>query len=548
MVPQPLPAHRHRLRRVPRRDARRAGDAVRLGRSRSGPRVPGQPPDASPKPSPLQIADAVERDPSLDIGRYVRDEFGRDTHQFVVVMADGRVMTNGGSLPQPVVRPLREILAIWRARASGPDAVDSGRTAAVLAGGPRRRARLARPGSRTGAAGRPGRRCAWTGRAGRFGAASRTRRTGARASSTRACAGSALADRRQRDRRRRGRRPAAAAVRVPAFDATRRRSRWSPPARSSSARCLATVIVFGPARRRLRAVEDAARRFGAGDSDRARPGSGRRRGGRGRDGVQLDGRRPRGPRGRAGRVGPRAPAAARRRLARTDHAGHRDARLPRNAHDAGPDARRGARGRATSASSATRPRRLERIIGDLLDLARLEGGGGSFVRRRRAGRAALRARALAARARVRRRRRRHGAHRSHRAPKRSRGDRGSARAGASEPGGQRPRGTRRAARRSRSARDPAADGVTLASATRARASTPAHLPHVFDRFYKAEASTGASRRRSRRQRPRPVDRQGDRRTPRRAHRRSRASRAGRCSSSDGSGAYSALRREPAAAP
>ena len=80
----------------------------------------------------------------------------------------------------------------------------------------------------------------------------------------------------------RRRRPAAAAVRVPAGAGTRRRSRSSPRARSSSARSLATLIIFGPARRRLRAVEDAARRFGAGDLTARAPGSGRRRGGGGR--------------------------------------------------------------------------------------------------------------------------------------------------------------------------------------------------------------------------------------------------------------------------
>ena len=45
---------------------------------------------------------------------------------------------------------------------------------------------------------------------------------------------------------------------------------------------------------------------------------------------------------------------------------------------------------------------------------------------------------------------------------------------------------------------------------------PAHLPHVFDRFYKTDS---ARTRRHRRQRPGAVDRQGDRRAARRHHRR-----------------------------
>ena len=82
--------------------------------SRSGPRVPGQPPERFAETVALQIADAVAADPSLDIARYVRDEYGRDTHQVVVIIADGSVMTNGGRLAETVVRPLRLVLATWQ--------------------------------------------------------------------------------------------------------------------------------------------------------------------------------------------------------------------------------------------------------------------------------------------------------------------------------------------------------------------------------------------------------------------------------------------------
>ena len=109
--------------------------------------------------------------------------------------------------------------------------------------------------------------------------------------------------------------------------ATRRRWRPSPPAALVVGALLATLIVFGPARRRLRAVEDAARRLGAGDSDGPRAGAGRRRSRGGRDGLQRDGRRSRSARGRARRLGSRPAPTARRRLARADHADHGDARL-----------------------------------------------------------------------------------------------------------------------------------------------------------------------------------------------------------------------------
>ena len=100
-------------------------------------------------------------------------------------------------------------------------------------------------------------------------------------------------------------------------------------------------MIFGPARRRLRALETAARQLGSGDLTARAPD-------RGGDEIaavasafnamadDLVGAR-RGA--RRVRSGP-APAA-RRRLARADDAGHRDARLSRDADDAGADARRG---------------------------------------------------------------------------------------------------------------------------------------------------------------------------------------------------------------
>ena len=142
-------------------------------------------------------------------------------------------------------------------------------------------------------------------------------------------------------------------------------------------------------------------------SRRARPERGGDEIARRRQRVQHDGRRPLGARRRARRVGPRAAPAARRRVARADDAGDRDARLPRDADDA----------RARRSTRPTRARyltiigdettRLERIIGDLLDLARLEGGGGALQRGDGDGGGPLRARRGAPRARERAGRRDH---------------------------------------------------------------------------------------------------------------------------------------------
>ncbi len=84
-----------------------------------------------------------------------------------------------------------------------------------------------------------------------------------------------------------------------------------------------------------------------------------------------------------------------------DDAGDGDARLSRDADDAGNRARRRRRGRGISTIIGDETARLEHIIGDLLELARLEGGGGALRLRGVPVRAAVRARGGAARAGVR---------------------------------------------------------------------------------------------------------------------------------------------------
>jgi len=141
---------------------------------------------------------------------------------------------------------------------------------------------------------------------------------------------------------------------------------------------LTSVLVFGPARRRLRAVESAARRLGSGDL-RARAPE------RGGDEVAAVAR---AFNAMAGDLAARADALAasdkarRQLLADVSHElttpitamrGYLETlTMPEIALDEATRAR-------YLAVISDETSRLERIIGDLLDLARLEGGGGALT-------------------------------------------------------------------------------------------------------------------------------------------------------------------------
>ena len=78
--------------------------------SRSGPTMPGQPPERFAETVAQDIAVAIERDPALDVGRFVNEQFGRDTHPVLVMMIDGKVIDNGGGFPDELVDEAQRML------------------------------------------------------------------------------------------------------------------------------------------------------------------------------------------------------------------------------------------------------------------------------------------------------------------------------------------------------------------------------------------------------------------------------------------------------
>src|SRR4029077_20140589 len=65
--------------------------------ARSGRTVPGQSPGRFSETVALDLADALGREPDLDLARYVREQYASDTHPFFVMLTDGSIIANGNS-------------------------------------------------------------------------------------------------------------------------------------------------------------------------------------------------------------------------------------------------------------------------------------------------------------------------------------------------------------------------------------------------------------------------------------------------------------------
>ncbi|MFN7983947.1 MAG: HAMP domain-containing sensor histidine kinase [Vicinamibacterales bacterium] len=361
--------------------------------AKAGSTIPNQPPERFAQTVALDIAGALEGNAALDIEQYVKQEYEKDAQPFVVLLADGRTIELGMRLPETAMSDARARLETLRTMGPGR----MGRGGAFGRGGPfrpqgppspdehgfpeRGRDFAPPPGlqpppqDRAGAAngepgiegrpppfdpdGPPGERGPGFGRGGQpF----------------------------------RGPRPAPiilgdrvfGLVIVPAQPPfSFLLIRYAPSLLSVAIATLivggvlAAFVVFGPARRRLKGVEDAARRLGAGDLQARAPVTGS-------DEVTA--------------VASAFNAMANDLSARTDALIEADRSRRQLLADVSHELNTpvtAMRGYLETLSmpelgldEATRAKylgivgdetaRLERIIGDLLDLARLEGGGGEL--------------------------------------------------------------------------------------------------------------------------------------------------------------------------
>src|SRR4051812_2877559 len=326
--------------------------------SQSGRSLPGQSPGRLGMTVALDLASVLERDPQTDLARYVHDQYAQYTHPFFVMLPDGTVITSGSSTVDQSLRDMAHAaLQRFAERPMGGRRSDR-------PGGPRFE-RPMFPGLPDGpdGQGRGGPPSGGFPFGGGFG------RGGERFARP---APILVAGR-----------LAGVVVVPPQAPFGFLLGRFAPMLSVVAAAVLivgavlTSAMIFGPARRRLRALESAARKLGAGDLAARAPD-------RGGDEIAAVAS---AFNAMAADLAARAEALAasdrvrRQLLADVSHElttpvtamrGYLETlTMPELALDEGTRARY-----LTIISDETN--RLERLIGELLDLARLEGGGGSL--------------------------------------------------------------------------------------------------------------------------------------------------------------------------
>ena len=302
--------------------------------ARSGRTLPGQSPNGFAQTVAIDLANELERNPSADLDRFVHEQFAQVAHPFFVMLADGRVINSGaGQMSEPLLRLAHARLL--RRRPERIDRPESDRPAADPAGGSATGSSAAFRGNRP------------------IPIVVNGETVGVVVVPARAPFGFLL-------------------------------GRFAPTLALVAAgvlivgTILASVLIFGPARRRLRALESAAQRLGSGDLAARAPD-------RGGDEIAAVAS---AFNAMAADLSARAEAltasdrARRQLLADVSHElttpvtamrGYLETlTMPELAID---EATRGRYLAIISDETA----RLEHIIGDLLDLARLEDGGGSLA-------------------------------------------------------------------------------------------------------------------------------------------------------------------------
>ncbi|HEV8211778.1 MAG TPA: HAMP domain-containing sensor histidine kinase [Vicinamibacterales bacterium] len=319
--------------------------------SQSGRSLPGQSPARLGMTVALDLASVLERDPQSDLGRYVHDQYAQYTHPFFVMLVDGTLITSGSSrVAEPLLGMARAAIQRWTDHPPG--------RRGERFEGPRLERPLF-PGSPDGVDG-PGRGGPPPGTP--FGGGERFARPAP------IIAGGRLAG---------------VVVVPPQAPFGFLLGRFAPMLALVAAgvlivgAVLTSAMIFGPARRRLRALETAARQLGSGDLTARAPD-------RGGDEIAAVAS---AFNAMAGDLSARAEALAasdrvrRQLLADVSHElttpvtamrGYLETlTMPELALDEATRARY-----LTIISDETN--RLERLIGELLDLARLDGGGGSL--------------------------------------------------------------------------------------------------------------------------------------------------------------------------